>query len=344
LKKRYFIYIDLQPQTPGILCFFNCTILKKMKMKIIILGLAFVCVSGSTLMAQNTGRIKSAWKNSYLNMETETIQATPITGDLSSAQWELIEVQAGQFKIKNVAKGTFLNIENGALKCTAIKDGWLSARWAVTKVSGSNAIRINSIWKPALFINIETGSPACSAIKDGWLSARWYWDGTNTIFNPNKQPAIKPATNPSNNSINIQEVLDAHNKLRLEVGVPPLTWSAELAGKAQAWANELAKKNRGDEWVMEHSQTPGIGENIAGGNVGFDTPSGSILSLWGGEKKNFDPSTRKCISGTECGHYTQVVWRNTTQVGCAVTANPNGKFILVCNYNPSGNFNNEPAF
>jgi len=309
-------------------------------MKITILGLVVFCLFGSTLMAQNIGLIKNVWKGTYLNMETGTLQSTAIKEGWLSAQWELIKVQEGQFKIKNVWKGTFLNIETGTLQCTAVQESWLSARWAIKKIAGSNSIRIYNIWKPTLAINIETGSPTCNVIEDSWLSARWNWEVANPISN--SKPVNVPANNiQSNNSLNIQEVLAAHNTLRNEVGVPPLSWSADLAKKAQAWANNLAKKNMGDNWVLEHS---GSGENLAGGFSNGDSPAKRILSGWGGEKVNFNRNTRKCFPGKTCGHYTQVVWRNTTQVGCAIATNPNGKYILVCNYNPPGNYVDQPAY
>jgi pathogenesis-related protein 1 len=315
-------------------------------MKKVILGLAVFYVFGSASFAQNIGRIKNAWKGTYLNIENGTLQSTAIQEDWLSARWELIQVQEGQYLIKNAWKGTYLNIETGAIRCSAIQQGWLSARWAINYVSGSKAIRISNIWKPTLFINIEPGSPACTAIADGWLSAQWYWESAGT----NSTAANKPASNPVNNSqsnnlLNIQEVLAAHNSLRNEVGVAPLTWSNELAAKAQAWANEVAKKNTGTNWNLFHSQTPGLGENIAGGFTTGDSPAKRVLLGWGEEEKvNFNTNTRKCIPGTTCGHYTQVVWRNTTQVGCGIAINPNGKYILVCNYNPPGNYNNQPAY
>jgi len=38
-----------------------------------------------------------------------------------------------------------------------------------------------------------------------------------------------------------------------------------------------------------------------------------------------------------CGHYTQIVWRDTKQVGCGV-ARDNRREIWVCNYDPPGNW------
>lgn len=138
-----------------------------------------------------------------------------------------------------------------------------------------------------------------------------------------------------------QKVLDAHNTLREEVGVSLLVWSPELADKAQNWANKLALKNQGEEWFLEHS---GPGENLAGGYVTGDAPEIRVLSGWGGEKENFDFPSKKCLELLKCGHYSQIVWRNSTKVGCGVAEIENGKYILVCNYDPPGNYNGEPAF
>jgi len=38
----------------------------------------------------------------------------------------------------------------------------------------------------------------------------------------------------------------------------------------------------------------------------------------------------------DVGHYTQIVWRATTQVGCAIAANKSAEY-LVCRYLPAGN-------
>jgi pathogenesis-related protein 1 len=38
-----------------------------------------------------------------------------------------------------------------------------------------------------------------------------------------------------------------------------------------------------------------------------------------------------------CGHYTQIVWRDTTSVGCAAQSCPQGE-IWVCDYSPPGNY------
>ncbi len=150
-------------------------------------------------------------------------------------------------------------------------------------------------------------------------------------------PPLPPITNPSNNSVNIQEILAAHNGLRNERGVGPLTWSNDLAKVAQNWANDLARRN----CSFEHS-TSDYGENLASGGTSFTIPQ--LIQMWGDEKKDFDPVTRKCFPGRNCGHYTQVVWRKTTKVGCGIAKCANGEIILVCNYDPAGNFNDEPAY
>jgi pathogenesis-related protein 1 len=38
------------------------------------------------------------------------------------------------------------------------------------------------------------------------------------------------------------------------------------------------------------------------------------------------------------GHYTQMVWRSTTQVGMGQASCPGGALVIVAEYNPPGNY------
>lgn len=136
----------------------------------------------------------------------------------------------------------------------------------------------------------------------------------------------------------VQQTLDAHNQYRAEVGVAPLQWSDSLAASAQQWADHLAATGR-----FEHS---GSGENLAKGSAGGFSVT-QLVDMWGNEKQHFTPGTFPNVSNTgnwaDVGHYTQVVWRSTTEVGCGL-ASGNGSDVLVCHYNPAGNFTGQNVF
>ena len=129
----------------------------------------------------------------------------------------------------------------------------------------------------------------------------------------------------------IQQMLDAHNTWRKRTGVPPLTWSPQLAVYAQEWANTLVRENR-----FEHRKNSRYGENLAWASGQQLSPE-RVVTMWGEEVKDYNYAANSCKPGKMCGHYTQVVWRNTKQVGCGM-ARGNGKEIWVCNYNPPGNY------
>jgi uncharacterized protein YkwD len=127
-----------------------------------------------------------------------------------------------------------------------------------------------------------------------------------------------------------QALLDAHNKCRTKVKVPPLRWSNELANYAQDWANQLSKSNG-----FEHRPKPNqYGENMAGGN----SPTEAV-NMWCSEEKKYDSTKNACRGDSmSCYHYTQVVWRNTKELGCGIASSKDWGKVFVCNYNPPGNF------
>ncbi len=137
-----------------------------------------------------------------------------------------------------------------------------------------------------------------------------------------------------------KKILDVHNKERSAVGIAPLTWSNSLADGAQAWANHLATTGQFAHDPV-HTGTsctgPCYGENIAGFIKDVSEPNGG-QTKWVNEKSQYQGGP----SFYAVGHYTQMVWAKTKQVGCA-TAPPSvyAYSILVCRYDPPGNFPNE---
>ena len=123
-------------------------------------------------------------------------------------------------------------------------------------------------------------------------------------------------------------LVDEHNAVRARHCAPPLAWSPKLAAVAQAWAEHLRDHGCG----FDHSRTQ-YGENLAGGSAGM-LDAASIVGMWAEERAAYD--FRRGGFSMETGHFTQVVWRGTTQVGCG-SATCNGMAVWVCNYDPPGN-------
>ncbi len=129
----------------------------------------------------------------------------------------------------------------------------------------------------------------------------------------------------------VQKWVDLHNKVRADVGVGPVSWSNEIATVAQTWANQLEKIG----CQMQHSQSR-YGENLFMGWGGYHDIKDAIKS-WESEKRYYHGQVLSGSNWHASGHYTQMVWRNTQQIGCGKAVCSN-KTIFVCNYNPPGNF------
>jgi uncharacterized protein YkwD len=126
-----------------------------------------------------------------------------------------------------------------------------------------------------------------------------------------------------------REMLAAHNAVRAKVGVPALVWSETLAGVAQEWADTLTAERR-----FDHRPNSKYGENMYRTDGG-QTAAAKVVERWASEAANFNYKANRCKG--ECGHYTQIVWRTTKEVGCAVSRR-GSREIWVCEYAPPGNY------
>lgn len=146
-----------------------------------------------------------------------------------------------------------------------------------------------------------------------------------------------------------QEMVAAHNMWRAKVNVPPVSWSSNLADVAQNWANNL----KSQDCKMQHSTGTNYGENLywasplkySDGRLAAQTISPTkATDSWGNEVKDYNYETNTCATGKVCGHYTQVVWKTTTEIGCGMAVCADFSQVWVCNYNPAGNYRGQKPY
>jgi pathogenesis-related protein 1 len=172
----------------------------------------------------------------------------------------------------------------------------------------------------------------------------------NRLFVISMMPTIGVAAASSAHAVTAldkagqEEMVSAHNKWRREVSVPALRWSDALGDAAQRWADHL----RGSTGcVPRHSKTSNLGENLYWASAvrwsdGRAEPQRigptDVVESWGRERRFYDDKSGRCQPGKVCGHYTQVVWRDSTEVGCGMAVCGDASQVWVCNYRPPGNY------
>ena len=148
------------------------------------------------------------------------------------------------------------------------------------------------------------------------------------------------------NDKDIQQAVKVHNEARKEVGVNKLIWSPKLQNDATIYAQELAKKDKG----LVHSTNLGDqGENLylsyysktvnnITSNVFSKTSFKDASVAWYNEIKDYSYSVIKMDSlFPKIGHYTQMIWSSTKEVGIGKARSKSGKVYVVARYYPAGN-------
>ncbi|MFJ4668361.1 CAP domain-containing protein [Kitasatospora purpeofusca] len=116
--------------------------------------------------------------------------------------------------------------------------------------------------------------------------------------------------------------------LRAINGLRPLQWSQELAVAAQTEATLLAATD------CPATPPPATGIEATSGPAG--STDSQIIDQWVAEGQYYDYASNTCAAGHTCAQYTQIVWKNTTSVGCADATARNGALVVTCVYSPPG--------
>ncbi|KAL5012974.1 hypothetical protein ScPMuIL_011525 [Solemya velum] len=144
-------------------------------------------------------------------------------------------------------------------------------------------------------------------------------------------------------------ILNKHNDYR---SIPQathmyaLTWNDALEEQAQKYAEEC---QWGHSNVMDVGGFHNVGENLYA-SAGMTDVKGTER-WYDTEVDYYFPNNDTCLAGKECGHYTQLMWKDTYNVGCGISfcptlggTNANDMWYYVCNYGPAGNYVGDVPF
>ena len=138
-----------------------------------------------------------------------------------------------------------------------------------------------------------------------------------------------------------KEALEVHNAARREVGVEvDLAWSPNLAAQAQRYAETLARSGR-----FEHAPDVAEGENLFWFEDSEQArPAAEASEGWYAEKADYRYGPVPARAGRKMvGHYTQMVWRETREVGIGMARSKHGLYV-VARYSPAGNIVGEKPY
>ncbi|XP_038047451.1 Golgi-associated plant pathogenesis-related protein 1-like [Patiria miniata] len=127
-----------------------------------------------------------------------------------------------------------------------------------------------------------------------------------------------------------EDMLLAHNRYRAKHDVGALKLSSYLCNLAQSWAEHLASTD-----TFKHSNNKEFGENMVWRFSATEITGQQATDQWYSEIKNYNFGDTGFQLGT--GHFSQVVWKDSKEIGIGKAVAKSGKVYVVANYQPAGN-------
>jgi uncharacterized protein YkwD len=157
------------------------------------------------------------------------------------------------------------------------------------------------------------------------------------VFNINCSKDFSPIDGSLLSEEDISLALKVHNDARSEVGVPNLTWSNSLSEDALEWAKNMAEKD--EMYHSSNDSRPGQGENLYYRVPITINPGKAASTAWHNEINDYTYAeiSSPLNASVMIGHYTQMIWSSTTEVGMATARSTSGKEYVVARYSPPGN-------
>jgi len=127
-----------------------------------------------------------------------------------------------------------------------------------------------------------------------------------------------------------------HAHLRARNNVKPLKFTEEISARALQWALQF----KGNCAVA----APADGINVFLGEAGATWLPSDAVAAWAEEEEHYDYRSNSCSTGKACGRYTQMVWRDSKEFGCAIVQCDSGDTLMACHYEPQGNVMGQKPF
>ena len=139
------------------------------------------------------------------------------------------------------------------------------------------------------------------------------------------------------------DLVTTHNAKRKKHGAKALTKLTALANLCKNTVN-TCKKKKGLYHTSDTYKDEPVGQNLY--VLGGAAPTGKdITEDWYSENKNYNYSTGKAKNNGVIGHFTQLVWKSSKNIGCAYASGTwngfNQSYFVCCNYYPAGNYQNQ---
>ena len=145
-------------------------------------------------------------------------------------------------------------------------------------------------------------------------------------------PKVKEDKKDNPITIFREEILKKHNEIRKAHGSPELTLNIVLNNMAQNYAKQILDSQGRKAFPINIYNDSAVGENVI---ISSKKEPNEIFEKWYNEKNLYDFSLNKFQKGT--GHFTQIVWKTTKEVGFGLEADDKNNICCVALYYPGGN-------